>query len=75
MSSAWSTYRISWQMVVRIGELWHQLISDFIIGRCAFPLDFLAHFHWKVSQAFSIFISFFASFAKREKKLYSILIT
>lgn len=57
-------------MVIWIGELWYQLIGHFIVWRCTFPLNFLTYFHGKMSQAFSIFISFFASFTKREKNAY-----
>lgn len=71
MSGSWSTYRISSQMVIWIGELWHQLISDFIVWCCTFSLNFLTHLHWKVSQAFPIFISFFASFTRREKSFFT----
>lgn len=61
-----STYRISCQMVIWVGKLRYQLISYLIVWRCAFPLNFLTHLHWKMSQAFPIFISFFASFTRRE---------
>jgi hypothetical protein len=61
------TYRVSGQVVIWAGELWHQLISDLIIWRGALPLNFLTHLHWKMPQAFSIFISFFASFTRRGK--------
>lgn len=64
------TYRFIGRDVVSRTQLRHQLVCDLIIGGYSFLLNFLAHLHGEVSQAFPILVpsSTAASVAEKTKR-------